>query len=772
MQRTATTKKRTSTSSPPTPLTYDLAGIGVIAFGVISLVSLASPTDAGEFGKDISALLRLLAGTGAFIVPLLSFIIGAVLLFGRLRVQMSKRVIACVALWIVVISWLHVSVSGGNPKPLIYFAPQLMQAGGGYIGAGVSYFLLVALGKVSTLVVLGALALGLAMVVVDVAIFTHITSFIQTLRESKSETKTAEKQPRSLRGTKSLAALPPGAGDSEDDESSREERRSMIAKAIESRQRPTPEEAAEILKKNEALVNPMTKAEPQPALNLEDVPPQDKEFILPSIDFLEEPPPVPERSADELTETVETIERTLNDFKIEANVVEIAHGPTVTRYEIELAPGIRVNKIVSLADNIAMSLAAINVRVEAPIPGKAAIGLEVPNRQRGMVGLKDLLRSPEMVNHPSKLAFPLGYDVAGQPMIADLSYSSTPHLLIAGATGMGKSVMLNSLICTLLFRSTPGELRMVMIDPKRVELSLYDGIPHLSSPVIRNVRGAAGILRAAVQEMERRYDKLVERGNKHIAVYNSEVAPVDRMPYLVIIIDELSDLMMQAAQEVETSIVRLAQMSRAVGIHLVVATQRPSVDVVTGLIKANIASRIAFAVSSHIDSRTILDQNGAERLIGKGDMLFRPMDAPKPTRIQGAFISEHEIKRLVDHLKAQRTPDYTLKPVEPSMGDREDGAGGSDDPAMADEFYLPAVEMVVRQGRASTSMIQRRFRIGYTRAARLVDAMEQQGLVGAADGANPREVLVSPDRIDEILGVPRGATQAESDIFDDEEDAF
>lgn len=738
----------------------------MIAIGVVSLVSLASPKDAGELGRDISAVLRLLAGAGAYVFPALALVAGIVLLFGRLRVQLTRRLIAAVALWVVIISWLHVTVSGGNPRPDIYFQPALMRLGGGYIGAGVSYFLLVAVGKVSALVVLGALAIALAMVMVDVALFSQIAGFVSSLKGEKPDTPVA-KRPRSDPRPASRSAS------EDDDEAAGSDRKNMIARAMEARRRQPEEHAPEPgqAARRQIPVNGASKnGDAQMDLSLADLPPQDKAFVLPPLEILEEPPPTPERSADELNENVEIIERTLSDFKIEANVVEIAHGPTVTRYEIELAPGIRVNKIVSLADNIAMSLAAINVRVEAPIPGKAAIGVEVPNRLRGMVGLKDLLRSPALSSHPSKLAFPLGFDVSGQPIVADLA--DMPHLLIAGATGMGKSVMLNALISSLLFRSTPGEVRMVMIDPKRVELSLFDGIPHLCSPVIRNVRGAAGIFKAAAQEMDRRYDRLEQKGTRNIHGYNSQVEPSERMPYIVIFVDELADLMMQAAQEVEGSIVRIAQLARAVGIHLVLATQRPSVDVVTGLIKANIASRVAFAVSSHIDSRTILDTNGAERLIGKGDMLFRPMDAPKPMRIQGAFISEGEVKKLVSHLKEQRGPDYTLAPVEAGASGADGAVGGSDDPALADEFYLPAVEMVVRQGRASTSMIQRRFRIGYTRAARLVDAMEQQGLVGAADGANPREVLVSPDRIDEILGLPGGTTSSEQDAEEDGEDAF
>ncbi|MCS6950190.1 MAG: DNA translocase FtsK, partial [bacterium] len=408
------------------------------------------------------------------------------------------------------------------------------------------------------------------------------------------------------------------------------------------------------------------------------------------------------------------------------------------------APGIKVSKIVSLADNLAMALAAIDVRVEAPIPGKSAIGVEVPNDNPRIVTLREVIDTDEFRNAPSLLTFALGKDVGNANRYADLT--KMPHLLIGGATNSGKSMCLNTLIASILYRATPSEVKFILIDPKRVELSLFDGIPHLMCPVVKDVKQAAGILRAAIKEMERRYDLFSRAGVRNIDGYNSRVAEEEKLPYVVIVVDELADLMMQAAAEVETSICRLAQLARATGIHLVIATQRPSVDVITGTIKANISSRIAFAVSSQVDSRTILDMAGAERLIGRGDMLFLPIDASKPTRIQGCYISEQEVEALVEFLKRQGVPEYTLTPIDSGFSTRDDLEGEEDD-----ELFEPAVRLVVMNGHASTSLLQRRFKIGYSRAARLIDLMEQRGIVGPLDGAKPREILITRDEMEAMF---------------------
>ena len=383
-------------------------------------------------------------------------------------------------------------------------------------------------------------------------------------------------------------------------------------------------------------------------------------YIAPKLDLLRAPETNVDLKASESTARREVILQTLEDFGVGAAIENVTYGPTLTRYEVALAPGIKVSKIVSLADNIAMSLAAIDVRVEAPIPGKSAIGIEVPNDKPRVVTLREVIESPEFKNAPGKLTFALGKDVTGAVRFADLA--KMPHLLIGGSTGSGKSVGLNTLICSLIYRCSPRELKFLMIDPKKVELSLYEGIPHLASPVITNVKQAPSLFKQAIREMEARYDKFAKAQTRNIEGYNAKVLGEERLPYWVIIVDELADLMMQSGPEIEQYICRLAQLARATGIHLVIATQRPSVNVITGTIKANISSRIGFAVNSAVDSRTILDQTGADRLIGRGDMLFMPMDAAKPIRIQGCFVSEQETEALVNFLKNQGQPQYEVLP--------------------------------------------------------------------------------------------------------------
>jgi S-DNA-T family DNA segregation ATPase FtsK/SpoIIIE len=492
-------------------------------------------------------------------------------------------------------------------------------------------------------------------------------------------------------------------------------------------------------------------------------------YVMPPLDLLETPQPRPKRAAQDTEANIGILENTLAQFRIQAQVVEIADGPSVTRYEIRLGEGIRVKKILDLADNIAMSLSAMSVRVEAPIPGKAAIGIEVPKKHACKVTLRECLESGEAGDITSKVGFVLGKDVAGNVRCADLA--RMPHLLVAGATNSGKSVCLNVLIASMLFRARPDELKMIMIDPKRVELTLFDGIPHLIHPVVKDVKQAAGILRWVLKEMDRRYDLFAHLMTRNIEGYNIKVAaePEKRMPFLVVVIDELADLMMQQGPEIEQAICRLAQLARATGIHLVIATQRPSVDVITGLIKANVPSRIAFSVSSQIDSRTILDIKGAENLIGRGDMLFKPIDATKPIRIQGAFLSEAEVEALTNHLKAQGRPDYIAEALAVDHGSY--GVESSEE--VEDDLFEPAARFVVTTGHASTSMIQRKFKIGYTRAARLVDMMEARGIVGALDGAKPREIMMSRDSLDQMFQNIRNSLfrgDAGSNLDEEDED--
>ena len=437
------------------------------------------------------------------------------------------------------------------------------------------------------------------------------------------------------------------------------------------------------------------------------------------------------------------IQQTLESFGINVTMAEVNVGPTVTQYTFTPPAGVKLNKITGLDTNLALSLAAHPIRIEAPIPGKSAVGVEIPNKSIAMVRLRGILDSAEWKKEGAPLTFALGRDVSGVPMTADLA--KMPHMLIAGATGSGKSGMINSLLTSLLYRSSPNELKLILVDPKRVELGLYNDIPHLLTPVIVEPEKTISALKWAVAEMERRYKLLAEVGNRNIIDYN-KAHPDEAMPYIVIIIDEMADLMVLAAADVESLIVRLAQMARAIGVHLVLATQRPSVDVITGIIKANIPARLAFSVASQVDSRTILDQMGAEKLLGKGDMLFMSPEFMKPRRSQGAWVDEKEVKAVTDYLRSTRPPQYNDEVLaqKVSIGGKSGGGGGGGDFGEPDDdMFDEAAEAVFRAGKASASMLQRRLRIGYARAARLLDLLEERGIIGPADGARPRDVLIS-----------------------------
>jgi len=482
------------------------------------------------------------------------------------------------------------------------------------------------------------------------------------------------------------------------------------------------------------------------------------DFHLPPLSLLDLPPAADrKRSRDDLQANGALLERKLLDFGVEGKVVQVLPGPVVTMYEFEPASGVKVARIVNLADDLALGMRATSVRIVAPIPGKAVVGIEIPNAQREPVLLREILSSPEFQKSPSKLTFGLGKDILGRPVVTDLA--QIPHLLIAGATGSGKSVGINSMICSILFNSTPDEVKFIMIDPKMLELSLYDGIPHLISPVVTHPKKAAAALKWAVMEMERRYQVMAEWGARNLASFNElirdskegkgerrrEVPAGDdspqpsELPLLLIVIDELADLMMVSSREVEDCLTRLAQMARASGIHLLLATQRPSVDVLTGIIKANFPARISFQVSSKTDSRTILDSSGGERLLGKGDMLFLPPGTSKMQRIHGAFVSDVEIRRLVSFLKKSGRPTYDDSVTRPQVFEDAPPEDGE-----RDDKYDEAVALVAQTGQASISMVQRRLRIGFNRAARLIEIMEQEGLVGPAESGKPREVYVKP----------------------------
>ena len=467
----------------------------------------------------------------------------------------------------------------------------------------------------------------------------------------------------------------------------------------------------------------------------------DRPYHFPSLDILAKGKGS-QNNGEEVAQNAMMLEHVLSDFGITAKVVNATQGPTVTRYEIEPAPGVKVSRIVNLTDDIALNLAAQHIRMEAPIPGKSAIGIEVPNKMTEAVHLRDVLDCSDFKDARGGIPVGLGKDIAGKPVITDLA--KMPHLLVAGTTGSGKSVCVNTLISSILFSRKPEEVKLLLIDPKMVELSIYNGIPHLMAPVVTDMKKAAAVLRWAVREMEARYKAFAASGKRDIKSYN-EAHPKAAMPLIVLIIDELADLMMTAPDDIEESISRLAQMARAAGIHMVLATQRPSVNVITGSIKANVPSRISFAVGSQIDSRTILDMAGAEKLLGKGDMLFAPIGANKPIRVQGAFISDDEVEKLVEFVKAQREPEYDNTVTQDVEKEAEKESSDAND-VYRDELLERAVNLVMESGQASVSMLQRRFRIGYTRAARLVDTMEDLKIVGPSMGSKAREILMSPEQ--------------------------
>ena len=470
--------------------------------------------------------------------------------------------------------------------------------------------------------------------------------------------------------------------------------------------------------------------------------------------------------AKALTDVATRLQKTLYSFGVQAKVENVTVGPAITRYELKPAEGVRVSKIANLADDIALNLAAETIRIEAPIPGKQAVGIEVPNQEKEMVHLREVLESDEFAESKSKMSVALGKDVAGKVTIADMA--KMPHTLIAGSTGSGKSVCINTIITSIIYKAKPSEVKLVMVDPKVVELSVYNGIPHLLIPVVTDPKKAAGALAWAVQEMDNRYNLFAQKGVRDLKGYNALIEKeegVGKLPQILIIIDELADLMMVAAKEVEDSICRLAQKARAAGMHLIIATQRPSVDVITGIIKANIPSRIAFAVSSQVDSRTILDQVGAEKLLGKGDMLFYPTGAAKPTRIQGAFVSDEEVEKIVSFVKTNGEATYNediLDSIEKSgKTDKEIQDANSKDPDdNTDEHLMEAIDLVVETGQASTSFIQRKFNVGYARAGRIIDQMEEKGIISGYQGSKPRQVLMSKERWEELkMGTPPEGNQ-------------
>lgn len=809
--RTTTTTRRTPSSRAsggtaakrPTNerLPYDVAIVFLLTTALILLATLIWPAGNGEnfIGTTVIRGLRLVVGDGVWAFPLVLFFSGWMLAMQRGRSW--DNIGGALALFFLFISWWHL----GHAPVTAHFATDNLLHYGGYVGAAASWLARSAFGTVGGHIVFGALAVVAFLFLTDTPLtrlltpvdwlISNFVGFTQAggravangAREAAARQveKAAERQEE--RKAARVTAPDPAPAQASSEERPRPRlfslKRESEPEPVVAPFTPTPEPVVETPR---ATGRVFSRRTPEPVLPPEPPAPSNEPneklvpakpavrenrpaptarptFALPPLSILQAPQPKVEIKAGESEERREVLIQTLEDFGIGADIENVAYGPTITRYEVALERGIKVSKIVSLADNLAMALAAIDVRIEAPIPGKSAIGIEVPNAKPTLVTLRECIERPEFVNAPGRLTFALGRDVTGVCRYADLA--KMPHLLIGGSTGSGKSAGLNSLISSLLYRCTPRELKLLMVDPKKVELSLYEGIPHLAAPVITDVKQAPAIFKQAVREMETRYDRFAKAQTRNIEGYNSKVAEEDKLPYWVLIVDELADLMMTAGPEIEQYICRLAQLARATGIHLVIATQRPSVNVITGTIKANISSRIAFAVNSAVDSRTILDSVGADRLIGRGDMLFMPMDASKPTRIQGCYISEEETHALVEFLRQQDTPQYEVLPSTLALATSEAETPNDE---VDDDLFESAVRLVVSGGSASTSMLQRRFKIGYTRAARLVDIMEQRGIVGQLDGAKPREILISRDEVESMFGGGTSGTIPLSDSDDEE----
>lgn len=680
-------------------------GITAVILFVVAGLSLLSFLDlAGPFGRQLDALEGALLGWARYVVPVPLLVIGMLLFRNKKEYLRTATYLGMLLLALGMTGLLHLFYSADSS-----LSEATLGHGGGYLGYGLAMPLTKVAGTVAAFLILAALG-----------IIGLLVTFNTSLNRMRMRTGMVGNAPGWLR-------------------------------RIASGGRPTPGE------NEEPVVNEYGKTFSRRTINVpENDPHKDAQhgisgdvpletFSLPKmrkvkklmtslpLDLLTDASTKP--TSGDLKANAQIIQRTLQNFGIDVEMGEINIGPTVTQYTLKPAEGVKLSQIVTLQNDLALALAAHPIRIEAPIPGKSLVGIEVPNKATAVVSLKEILSSEEFRNKKSHLALALGKDVAGHPVLARLD--SMPHLLIAGATGSGKSVCINSVIVSLLYQNDPDQLKFILVDPKRVELTVYNDIPHLITPVITDVRKTVNALKWVVAEMERRYKMLAEVGVRNIAGHNA-LTNIEPLPYIVIIIDELADLMAASANEVEGAIVRLAQMARAVGIHLIVATQRPSVDVITGLIKANITSRIAFSVASLIDSRTIIDGSGAEKLLGRGDMLYLSAELSKPKRLQGALVSDEEIQRVVDHLKTQANPEYEETVI--SAPAHENGGGSND--AAEDELYEEAKSIVIQAGKASASLLQRRLRVGYARAARLLDILEENGVIGPIDGARPRKVFL------------------------------
>lgn len=731
---------RKTTSNKGERLCYEIAGMILLALACFIFISLFAQT--GIIGKMIVQALTIIAGNNGiyvFIGALVYF--GLMLAWNRKPLVMNRRNAGVVLLFLILLTVFHFTLISSNSLPRREIIAFLWESGfkaegGGLTGAILSITAIYLLAPTGTIILLITLC-GIDLVLLTGIPLSRMCKYCG-IGLMKGGT-TAKSRLIDFLFIEEEIAPPHQQRKSSDDEASK------IPVIINGDTTLETKEQDEKESKLTVAVEPEKEEQKTPEVH--PAPPQD--YNLPPLTLLSRPLKVKSnRLNKEIIENVRILEETLDNFGVKVCVSQVHLGPAITRYEIQPAPGVKVSKIVRLADDIALSLAAPDVRIEAPIPGRAALGIEVPNKEVAIVYLRDLLESAEFQEAASRLTVALGKDIAGNPIVADLM--KMPHILLAGATGSGKSVCLNTIICSILYKASPSEVKFLLIDPKMVELITYNGIPHLVAPVVTDPKKTASALKWVVNEMEKRYELFASLGVRDITRYNTEFCArhegeYSQLPYIVVVIDELADLMMIAPVDVEDAICRLSQMARAAGIHLVVATQRPSVDVITGLIKANIPSRIAFAVSSQTDSRTILDLNGAEKLLGKGDMLFLPVGAIKPIRIQGALVTENEVEEVVSYIDKQGKPQYMPEfPAGVETTSVEEDFG--------DPLFRDAAKLVMDMGHASVSLLQRRLRVGYARAARIMDMLEEKGIVGPYDGAKPRNVLMTFEQFHRYYG--------------------
>jgi S-DNA-T family DNA segregation ATPase FtsK/SpoIIIE len=767
-------KKRKSRSKKgdqiKSTLKYEISGLSIFGFSAIAMAKL------GAVGTSFVFLSRFFMGEWYILLLLGLMAFGVFLMWKREIPFFFKRqlvgiyfIILAILLSSHIILFENLSSNNGFTQPSVILntweifwmelqgTASTIDLGGGMIGAilyAVFHFLFADAGSkfISFLLIVAGLILitgkglsdsiGKVLGAIGRFIVSQWKSFMAELREPKSsKNKNKNQKAKSKSESVQASSVLDAEGNNPEKEDTLEERiisnfadRAYLDEEIDEKKNED-----QISKPNDSTEAP---AEPVPHMNFTEV--ENVDYKLPKLSLLKSPKKADQSGEYELIHTnAEKLESTFKSFGVKARVTQVHLGPAVTKYEVHPDVGVKVSKIVSLSDDLALALAAKDIRIEAPIPGKSAIGIEVPNSDVAVVSLREVLEVQPSEKSGSKLLIALGRDISGEAVSAELN--KMPHLLVAGATGSGKSVCINGIITSVLMRAKPHEVKMMMIDPKMVELNVYNGIPHLLAPVVTDPKKAAQALKKVVMEMERRYELFSHSGTRNIEGYNDLVTRQNLeegeknplLPYIIVIVDELADLMMVASSEVEDAITRLAQMARAAGIHLIIATQRPSVDVITGVIKANIPSRIAFSVSSQIDSRTILDMGGAEKLLGRGDMLFLPVGASKPVRVQGAFLSDQEVEDVVDFVISQQRAQYQENMIPDEVQETVTES--------TDDLYDEAVKLIADMQTASVSMLQRRFRIGYTRAARLIDEMEARGVVGPYEGSKPRTVLVPKD---------------------------